>query len=105
MNNEPIEAAHALNKKIIEEFNIKIGTKMLVKNYDGDKEETITWINPHYYWIGSEKGWIFPHSIISVEGRPAKDKIEEMRKEAYGEEKKLIGGGNKDQLLKEKNPF
>jgi hypothetical protein len=104
MNEKYIEQEHLFNKKIIEEFNVKKGTKMTFKYYDELKDTTIDWINSYYGWFGSDTdGWILPDLIVSINGLDVKDKITAIRKEVYKEE---VGGKeHEDVLFREKNPF
>jgi hypothetical protein len=102
MNEKPIEQAHLFNKMMVERFRIMKGTTMVVNAYGGKHEITIGWVNPHYYWFGSDyDGWILPESIISINGINAEETIAALRAEAYKDE-----GGKKDERKsKEKDPF
>ena len=47
-----IENEHKKQFDFIKENNIRIGTRLRVHDFDGDKIKTVKWINPHYGWFG-----------------------------------------------------
>jgi len=76
---EEIQKVHLFNKKLIEEFEIKNGTEMMITQNGEIKKVVVNWINPFYYWFGSDDIWILPEKIISINGKDVMEKIAKMK--------------------------
>ena len=59
MNNEPIEAEHKRYKEFIQKHNLKVGSKIKIKEQghveETIKEVTIAYINSYYGWFGTNE--------------------------------------------------
>jgi hypothetical protein len=80
-NEEYIKEEHLYNKKVLEKFNLNIGSKIVIKKYCdcSEKEVQIAWINHHYHWFGTDEGQIFPEEIISINDINVQDEIKKLR--------------------------
>lgn len=78
-----IEKTYCFQKRIVEEFDVKIGTKMVVKYDLQERLLTINWINPHYLWFGENEVWVIPEKILSINGKDVKEKISEIKNEIF----------------------
>jgi hypothetical protein len=82
MNYEYMKIEHRFNKKFLETFNLELGSKITIRKWkyemDVNREVEITWINPYYYWFGSEEGSISPRDIVSINGVDVREQIKQM---------------------------
>ncbi len=64
---ELIELEHKKQFEFIKKYNIKIGTEMLIKNFEGIKIIKIKWVTSNYGWFG-EYAQIKLNDIIKING-------------------------------------
>jgi hypothetical protein len=80
-----IEKTHFFQKRLVEEFEINLGTKMVIIYNGQEKNININWINPHYLWLGENEIWVIPEKIISINGEDVKEKISKIKNEIFVE--------------------
>jgi hypothetical protein len=89
MDDSKIKMEHLFQWLIVVALKIQKGTKMRVNDcytFGGEKEITIDWINPHYFWFGDKDKQIQPRDIISIDGADEREKISAIRKEIFRDE-------------------
>lgn len=67
MTESYIEKEHIFNKNLVNDYDIKIGSIIIIKRHGELKQVTIDRIHSYYYWIENDKiGWILPKEIVSI---------------------------------------